>query len=81
MLMDSPWTIIKVIWDVIEQQTLPQTGWDGGIGDGTEMHNKSQPAIMTTSTSAYTLNHQQLGSLTGRLIDHQHAAGTQHHTV
>jgi carboxylesterase type B len=30
---------------------------------------------MTTSTSAYTLNHQQLGSLTGRLIDHQHADG------
>lgn len=30
---------------------------------------------MTTPTSAYTLNHQQLGSLTGRLIDHQHADG------
>jgi hypothetical protein len=33
-------TIIKVIWDVIEQHALPQTGWDGGIGDGTEMHDR-----------------------------------------
>lgn len=33
-------TMIKVIWDMIEQYALTETSWDSGIGDGTELHDR-----------------------------------------